>query len=105
MILKAAGPEPRGLPRGRGRLLRERLGRVSGQALVFHFPSVNTRKPHPVLQTDLQKSILNFRLGYSVGAKWLEAQDSVTRFPTPDPCNSQLGLSEIPTPDVPAVSR
>ena len=50
-----------------------RLGRASGQALVCLFPSVNTGKPHPVLQTDIQKSILNCRLGRPAGAKWLEA--------------------------------
>lgn len=56
-------------------------------------------------QTDLQKSVLSFRLGYSVGAKWLEAQDSLPRFRTLDQCNFQLSLSKIPTPDIPAISH
>lgn len=42
---------------------QRRPGRVSGQALVFHFPSVSMRKPHPELQTDIQKSALNRRRG------------------------------------------
>ena len=84
VILKTAGLQPGGLSCRRGWLLRERLGRASGQAFVCLFPSVNTRKPHPVLQTDIQKSILNCRLGCSAGAKWLEAEDSVPRFRTPD---------------------
>lgn len=76
--------QPGGLSCRRGWLLRERLRGTSGQAFVCLFPSVNTRKPHPVLQPDIQKSILNCRLGCSAGAKWLEAQDSVPRFRTPD---------------------
>lgn len=68
----------------RDRLLRERPGRVSGQALVLHFPSVNTRKPHPELQTDIQKSILSCRLGDLARVRLLEAQKSVPRFQTPD---------------------
>lgn len=43
--------------------MREGPGRVSGQALVFHFPSVSIRKPHPELQTDIQKSALSRRRG------------------------------------------
>lgn len=105
LTLKVPGPQPRGLPRGRGWLFRKSLGRAPGQTLVCSFPSVNTRKPHPVPQTDLQKSVLSFRLGYSVGAKWLEAQDSLPRFRTPDQCNFQLSFSKIPTPDIPAISH
>lgn len=79
VMLKSAACQPGRLPSGRSRLLRERPGRVSGQALVFHFPSVNRRRPHPALQTDTQKSLLNCRRGDSVGAKWLDAQDRVPR--------------------------
>lgn len=89
VILRLTGPQPRA--RGQGQLWRERLGRGSGRRHLFSTPSVNTKKPHPELQTDLQKSILNFRLGRSVGAKWLEAQDGVPRFRTPDRCHSQSG--------------
>lgn len=100
VILKVAGPQPGGLCLGRGWLLRERLRRVSGQTLVCLFPSLSTRKPHPVLQTDIQKSFLNCRLGRSAGARWLGAQHSVPRFRTPDPFATAIAASlryQLPT--------
>lgn len=102
---EAWDPRPGGLlVRGVG-LLRKGLGRVSGQALVFHFPSVNTRKPHPELQTDIQKSILNCRLRSPQGPNGWKPR---TVCPGPGyqiSGNFHLSLSEIATADVPAAAH
>lgn len=65
---------------GRSRFLRERFGRVFGQAFVFYFSFVNRRRLYFVLQIDIQKSFFNCRRGDFVGVKWLDVQDRVFRF-------------------------